>query len=587
MSSLVYIASMKTFKKFLRLSRQEWPLLGWGLFFLALSSASLLAYPHSIKKIIDEALTRGDQSQLNMAAFLALGIFIIQAITSALRYYFFTLAGEKTVKRLRTRLFSQIMGQDVTFFDRQKTGELLGRLSSDTAVLQNALSVNISMLVRSLAQAAGGILMLFLTSAKLTIFILVIIPPLGFLAARFGKKVKAISKRSQDSLASSSGVAEEGISNVRTVKAFAQEAFENKRYENRLEESFGLSQEKIGVVARFTTLVTMVGFAAVVFIVWYGGTLVIRGEMSVGTLTSFLLYVITVAFSVGMLGSLWTDFMSAVGASGRIFELLEKNTEDVDTGKKQIDVGSIAFKNVHFAYPARSDYPVLKGVTFSIKPHETVAIVGPSGAGKSTLVQLLMRFYETNDGTILIDDLDSKTYSLKGLRESIGLVAQEPVLVSESLFDNIRYGKPDATLSEVQEAARKAFAHDFITAFPEGYNTLVGERGVQLSGGQKQRVAIARALLKNPRILVFDEATSALDAESEHLVQKALENLTQKRTTLVIAHRLSTVKRADKILVLQEGQIVQVGTHSDLYKEENGLYHKLVERQFEQTKELS
>ena len=576
---------METFKKLLKLSRSEWPLLAWGLVFLAISSAALLVYPHSIKRIIDEAIAQKDQSQLNVAALIALGVFAVQSVTSALRYYFFTLAGEKTVKRLRARLFTQIMGQNITFFDQQKTGELLGRLSSDTAVLQNALSVNISMLVRSLVQALGGLIMLFMTSAKLTVFILVIIPPLGLLAAKFGKKVKAISKRSQDALAASSGVAEEGISGVRTVKSFAQENFENNRYDQRLEVSFGLSKEKIRVVASFTNLVSLVGLSAVVFIIWYGGTLVIREELSVGTLTSFLLYVITVAFSVGMLGSLWTDFMSAYGASGRIFELLEKPTEDIETGLAHIEAGQIEFQDVHFAYPSRAEFPVLKGVSFSISPNETVAVVGSSGAGKSTLVQMLMRFYETTSGSIFIDGHDSKSYSLKGLRESIGLVSQEPVLVSESLFENIRYGKPEATLLEVQSAAKKAFAHDFITSFPDGYETLVGERGVQLSGGQKQRVAIARALLKNPRILVLDEATSALDAESEHLVQKALEDQIGKRSTLIIAHRLSTVKRADKILVMQEGRVVQVGTHAELFKQESGLYHKLVERQFENSKE--
>lgn len=576
---------METLKKLLKLSRQEWPLLMWGLLFLAISSAALLAYPHTIKKIIDEAIVNKDLPQLNMAAFLALAVFAIQSFTSALRYYFFTLAGERTVKRLRAKLFGQILGQDISFFDKQKTGELLGRLSGDTAVLQNALSVNISMLVRSLVQALGGIVMLFMTSFKLTIFILVIIPPLGFLAARFGKKVKAISKSAQDALAASSGVAEEGMSGVRTVKAFAQESFENHRYHDRLNTSFELSKEKISVVAKFTNLVSLVGFTAVVFIVWFGGKLVIEGEMSVGTLTSFLLYVITVAFSVGMLGSLWTDFMSAFGASGRIFELLEKKTEDLTTGLAQVEFGRIEFKDVYFSYPARHQFPVLQGVSFIIDPHETVAIVGPSGAGKSTIVQLLMRFYETNQGSILFDGIDSSAYSLQGLRESIGLVAQEPVLVSESLFENIRYGKSKATLQEVKETAKMAFAHDFITGFPDGYETLVGERGVQLSGGQKQRVAIARALLKNPRILVLDEATSALDAESEHLVQKALEDQIGKRATLIIAHRLSTVKRADKIIVMQDGKVVQVGTHHDLFKEQSGLYHKLVERQFEKSKE--
>ena len=576
---------MESLKKLLQLSRKEWPLIGWGLFFLTISSAALLVYPHSIKTLIDEAIAKKDQSQLNVAATIAFVVFLIQSITSALRYYFFTLAGELTVKRLRYRLFGQILGQDITFFDQQKTGELLGRLSSDTAVLQNALSVNISMLVRSLFQAVGGIVMLFMTSAKLTIFILVIIPPLGLLAARFGRKVKSISKRAQDALATSSAVAEEGIAGVRTVKAFGQEGFEKNRYQKRLNASFGLSKEKIGEVARFTNLVSLVGLTAIVFIIWYGGTLVIQQELTVGTLTSFLLYVMTVAFSVGMLGSLWTDFMSAFGASGRIFELLEKSTENLTAGIETIKKGQIEFKDVFFSYPARPDFPILQGISFSLNPHETVAVVGQSGAGKSTLVQLLMRFYEADAGMILIDDIETKNYSLQSLRSSIGLVSQEPVLVSESLFENIRYGRPDSTMEEVYEAAKMAFAHDFIMSFPDGYNTLVGERGIQLSGGQKQRVAIARALIKNPRLLVLDEATSSLDSESEHLVQKALEDQMGKRASLVIAHRLSTVKRANKILVMDKGRIVQVGTHDELIQQVNGLYHKLVERQFYNSKE--
>jgi ATP-binding cassette subfamily B protein len=577
---------MKKIKKLMQLSRKEWPLLSWGLLFLAISSACMLAYPYTIKKIIDEALTHKNQSQLNGAAILAVAIFALQSFTSAFRYYFFTLAGERTVKQLREKLFSQILEQNITFFDQQKSGELLGRLSSDTAVLQNALSVNISMLVRGGVQALGGIVMLFITSTKLTLFILLIIPPLGLLGARFGKRVKGISKKAQDALASSSGVAEEGISGVRTVKSFIQEEFEKKRYQEKLSTSFLLSKEKIKEVARFTNIVSLVGLTSIVFIVWYGGSLVIQGEMSVGTLTSFLLYVITVAFSVGMLGSLWTDFMSAFGASERIFELLEKPVEDLESGLKIRPQGQISFKDVSFSYPARDNFPILKGVSFDLAPQETVAIVGPSGSGKSTIVQLLMRFYEPSGGEILFDHQNSQQYSLKAIRNETGLVSQEPVLVSETLYENIRYGKPDASQEEIIDAAKKAFAHDFIKSFPEGYNTLVGERGVQLSGGQKQRVAIARAILKNPRLLILDEATSSLDTESEHLVQKALEEQMGKRTTLIIAHRLSTVKRADKILVLENGKIIQVGKHEDLIKQQDGLYHKLIERQFHNKENL-
>jgi ABC-type multidrug transport system fused ATPase/permease subunit len=576
---------MKTLHKLINLGRKEWPLIGLGLFFLALSSGALLLYPHTIKQIIDEALATKNQSQLNRAALLAVLIFALQSIASALRYYFFTLAGEKTVMRLRETLFSQILGQNITFFDRQKTGELLGRLSNDTAVLQNALSVNISMLVRAAVQAIGGIFMLFITSPKLTIFILIVVPPMGLMAARFGRKVKGISKKAQDALAASSGVAEEGIGSIRTVKSFAQEPGEIKRYARRLKHSFELSKEKITEVAKFTNLMSLVGLTAIVFIIWYGGKLVIDGEMTVGTLTSFLLYVMTVAFSVGLLGSLWTDFMSALGASERVFELLEREREDLRSGLTKLSSGKVEFKNVHFAYPSRSDFPVLKGVSFTISPRETVAVVGSSGAGKSTLVQLMMRFYEPDQGDILFEDIRASDYSLKTLRTSLGLVAQEPLLVSESILENIRYAHPEASAEDVVMAAKMAFAHDFISSFPEGYETLVGDRGIQLSGGQKQRVAIARALLKNPQILILDEATSSLDTESEHLVQKALEEQMGKRATLIIAHRLSTVKRADKILVLDQGQIVECGAHEELYKKTEGLYYKLVQKQFNLQKE--
>lgn len=573
----------KFFFKLLNLSREEWPLLIKGMLFLVISSAALMAYPQYIKVIIDEALQSKDLRALNSAAIFALGIFIIQAISSSYRYYYFTLAGEKTVKRLRVNLFSKILSQEMTFFDFSKTGELLGRLSADTAILQSALSVNISMLVRNLVQTLGGIILLFITSTKLTIFILLLIPPIAYLVAVFGKKVKAISKSTQDALAISSSVAEESLSGVRTVKAFAQEKWEIGRYDNQLQKSFLLSLSKISVIAKFTGAVTILGFFAVVFIVWFGGKLVIQGEMSVGTLTSYILYVMTVAFSAGLLGSLYTDFMSAFGAGHRIFELLETatvNEENFNKPLKQISYGEIEFQNVDFSYPARKDTFVLKGLNLKIKSNETIAIVGSSGGGKSTIAQLLMHFYDINSGVILIDNSDIKKYDLFALRAQVGIVSQEPILISESIEDNIRYGRPEASIAEVISAAKMAYAHDFITTFPDGYNTFVGEKGVQLSGGQKQRVAIARAILKDPKILILDEATSALDSESESLVQAAIENLQKSRTTLIIAHRLSTVKKADKIFVLDQGKIIQVGSHEELILNREGFYNKLIEKQF-------
>lgn len=572
-----------SFIKIIKLSREEWPLLFIGLIFLAISSGALMLYPQYIKVIIDEALKSKSASYLNRAALIALAVFLVQGITGSLRYYYFTLAGEKTVKRLRAKLFSQIISQEMTFFDFSKTGELIGRLSADTSVLQNALSVNISMLIRNLVQVLGGIVLLFITSAKLTIFIIILIPPLGLIVAFFGKRIKSISRLTQDSLAVSSGVAEESISGVRTVKAFAQEEWEIGRYRDHLEKSFELSVKKIIEIAKFTGLVSILAFSAIVFIVWYGGHLVISGEMSIGTLTAYILYVITVAFSAGLLGSLYTDFMSAFGAANRLFELLEKSTDvHLNTGGKikTITQGEVSFKDVEFAYPARSDFWVLKKLNFNLRPRQTVAIVGSSGSGKSTIVQLLMRFYDLSLGSILIDGLDIKEYDLYALREHIGLVSQEPILISESIEDNIRYARPTASFEEVVAAAKQAYAHDFISTFPNQYKTLVGEKGVQLSGGQKQRVAIARAILKDPKILILDEATSALDSESEFLVQEALENLMKNKTTLIIAHRLSTVKKADRILVLDGGRIVQSGTHQELINDSSGYYKKLIEKQF-------
>lgn len=572
------------FFRLLSLSREEWPLLIKGLIFLLISSAALMVYPQYIKVIIDNAMKTKDMNGLNTAALIAMGVFIIQAISSSLRFYYFTLAGEKTVKRLRAKLFSQIISQEMPFFDFSKTGELLGRLSADTAVLQNALSVNISMLIRSLFQAVGGLILLFITSTKLTLFILVIIPPIAFLVAIFGKKIKGISKATQDALAISSSVAEESISGIRTVKAFAQESWEIKRYGEHLQESFFLSKKRIIAVANFTGLVSTMGFLAIVFIVWLGGKLVIQNEMSIGTLTSYILYVMTVAFSAGLLGSLYTDFMSAFGAGHRIFELMEKSTVGLENSNKPLKViqeGFIEIKEVSFSYPARLDALVLNKLSLKIEARQTIAIVGSSGSGKSTIAQLLMRFYDVDSGEILIDQNPISEYDLYALRNQIGIVSQEPILISESIEDNIRYGKPGATFEEVKMAAKLAFAHDFISSFPVGYKTLVGEKGVQLSGGQKQRVAIARAILKDPKILILDEATSALDSESESLVQKALENLRKSRTTLIIAHRLSTIKNADIIFVLDKGSIIQSGSHSDLILNKDGFYNNLIKKQFD------
>jgi ATP-binding cassette subfamily B protein len=397
----------------------------------------------------------------------------------------------------------------------------------------------------------------------------------------YGRRVRGLSKQVQDALAASNEVAEESLSGIRTVRSFAAEKSEVERYRRAVEDAFTLTRKRIGQSATFMGAASFGGYAAAAVVLWYGGRLVLDGVLTVGGLTSFLIYSLLVAFSLGAIADLWAEFMRASGAAERVFELLDRKPEIPATGGEQPAVvqGRVEFRDVHFAYPSRPDVPVLQGINLTLEPGEVVAIVGPSGAGKSTLAALLARLYDPQVGALALDGRDLKALDPEWLRQRIGTVAQEPLLFSSSVADNIRYGRVGATMEEVQAAARAANAHDFISRFPEGYDTLVGERGVQLSGGQKQRVAIARAVLKDPRLLVLDEATSALDAESEHLVKDALERLMKGRTTLIIAHRLSTVVGADRVLVLEGGQVVQSGSHAALMGQE-GLYRRLVERQF-------
>jgi ATP-binding cassette subfamily B protein len=542
----------------------------------------LLAYPQAIKVMIDEALTEKNADRLNAAALAILLVFLLQAVAGAIRYYLFTTAGERVVIRLRQDLYEAIMRQDIAFFDERRTGELMSRLSSDATVLQNAVSVNISMVTRNLGAAVGGIGLLIYTSPLLTFGLLLAIPPVAIGTARFGKSLRRISRDVQDALATTGTIAEETISGVRTVRAFAQESTEADRYREGLVRSLGLALERSKRVAWFTALASAVGYAAIIGVLWYGGQLVLKGSMSIGALSSFILYTLTVAVSVGMLGSLWTDFMSATGAARRVFELLDhKPSMSLSGGYIPPSVkGSIQLRDVHFAYPSRPDYVVFEKLSLDIAPGECLALVGPSGSGKSTLAALVSRFYDPLSGSILWDGIPVQTLDAGWLRRQIGIVAQDPVLLSTSIAANIRYGRPEADQAAIEAAARAANAHEFITALPDGYHTLVGERGIQLSGGQRQRVAIARAMLKDPRVLILDEATSALDAESEYLVQEALDRLMKGRTTLVIAHRLSTVRHANRVVVMEQGQIVQMGQHDELMLNQEGLYYRLVNRQF-------
>jgi ATP-binding cassette subfamily B protein len=423
--------------------------------------------------------------------------------------------------------------------------------------------------------------LLFYTSPRLPLVMLAVVPPVAFGAVAYGRRVRKLSRDVQDALASGSEVAEEVLGGIRTVRAFDAERHEAARYASAVARSFDIAKKRALTAATFMGVASFAAYLAAVAVLWYGGRLVAGGGLTAGGLTSFLVYTLLVAFSLGGLSDLWADFNKASGAAERIFELLDRAPSIPPAGgatPAHVE-GRVDLQAVAFSYPTRRDAQVLTGLDLAIRPGEVVALVGPSGAGKSTIAALLSRLYDPAAGAVLLDGRDLRELSPSFLRRQVGVVAQEPILFSSSIAENIRYGREGATDAEVEAAARAANAHDFVSRFPEGYATLVGERGVQLSGGQKQRVAIARAVLKDPRILVLDEATSALDAESEHLVKEALDRLMEGRTTLIIAHRLSTVKGADRVLVIDGGKIVQSGPHAALMAEE-GMYKRLVERQF-------
>ncbi|MBC7457745.1 MAG: ATP-binding cassette domain-containing protein, partial [Bdellovibrionaceae bacterium] len=422
---------------------------------------------------------------------------------------------------------------------------------------------------------------MFYTSWKLSAVLLIIIPPVAGMAYFFGRRIRSLSKEFQATLANSSIVAEETISGLRTVKSFVQETHEVNRYQGALTSALSIARQRIRVISEFMTLAMVLGVTAICFVLWFGGREVIAGSLTAGELVQFLLYLFVVAIGVGSLGSLWGDLMAGVGASQRIFEIIEREPAFPDTGRTLTNVrGEIEFSHVRFAYPTRTDIDVLTDLSFKITAGQVIAFVGMSGGGKSTIASLIPRFYDPISGMIRFDDEPMTELKPSWLREQIAIVSQEPILISSTIEENIRYGKPEATDAEVLDAAKSANALEFINRFPEGFKTRVGERGIQLSGGQKQRVAIARALLKNPKLLILDEATSNLDTASEHLVQDALKVLMKGRTTIIIAHRLATVKDADSIFVISGGRISQMGRHEELALDKDGLYFKLLQRQF-------
>ncbi|HEX2920494.1 MAG TPA: ABC transporter transmembrane domain-containing protein [Bacteroidales bacterium] len=555
-----------------------------GMFFLLGSSLSSLAFP----KLLGELVSSGNQGSLstdiNRIALMLLFVLLIQATFSYFRVILFVNVTEKSLALLRQNAYNHLIKLPLQFFEKHRVGELNSRISSDISLLQETLTTTLAEFIRQIIIITGGITLLAITSWKLTIFMLVIVPPMMILAVLFGRFIRKLSKKVQKEVASSNTIVEETLSGIQSVKTYTNEFLEMKRYKEKTSEIAAIGMKSGKYRASFSAFMIFGLFGAMVAVIWRGSILMSAGTIDAGELFSFVIYSGFVGGTFGGLAGVFTQLQRFIGATEELFELFEEKEENLSTieniTENDIINGTITLQNVSFRYPARPAALVLDSINAVIGKDKMIALVGPSGAGKSTLAALIMRLYEPTSGEILFDNKSSKALPLSSLRRQIAVVPQDIFLFGGTIRENIMYGKPSATGEEIREAARKANALEFIEKFSDQFETIVGERGIQLSGGQRQRIAIARAVLKDPRILILDEATSSLDSESERLIKEALENLMKGRTSVVIAHRLSTIRKADQIFVINGGKIVEAGTHEELVSIEKGFYRNLSELQF-------
>jgi ABC-type multidrug transport system fused ATPase/permease subunit len=554
-----------------------------GMAFLLLSNLTTLSFPLLIGEMT-KVIEGKSEYKINEVTLFFFAVLIVQAILSFFRIYTFAQVSEKAMRDVRQTLYAKIITLPIFHFEKRRVGELMSRITSDITQLQDVLSITLAEFFRQVFTLVGGVALITYISWKLTLFMLATFPVLVISAIVFGKFIRKISKKAQDELANTNIIVEETLTSIQAVKAFTNEKYEVDRYTTSLNKVLGEALKAATLRGGFVSFVIFALFGGIVGVVWYGAALVAQGDLILADLLTFIFYTAFIGGSVGGLGDIYAQLQKTIGASDRILEILGDPSEiDLthDSSTSAVSFGQIKIQDLEFSYPSRPSVQIIKGINFTIEPGQKVAIVGTSGTGKSTLAQLFMRFYEPNAGSILLGERPIADIDITEWRKMVALVPQEVLLFGGTIRENIAYGKPGATQEEIESAAELAYAKEFVESFPEKWDTMVGERGVKLSGGQRQRIAIARAILKNPKFLLLDEATSALDSESEKWVQSALEELMKNRTSLIIAHRLSTIRSADLIIVMEEGKIVESGSHEVLMKKKSGIYQNMVKLQTE------